>query len=90
MKIFVKLPQEVSGKTIPVEVDASDHIEKLTELVQDKEESLQEAFFTNPLKQPSFTFNGRQLEGGKTFSHYNIPNESTIEMALGFAIPFEK
>ena len=73
MKIFVKLPQEASGKTIPVEVDASDTLETVQQIVQDKEGI--------PYTNQSLFFNGRRLdEVERPLSAYNIQNESTLEL----------
>merc|ERR1712083_834944 len=71
MKIFVKLP---TGKTIQVEVDASDDIDKVKQIVQVKEGM--------PPQQQVLNSNGRLLEGGWSLSKYNIQNESTLEVKL--------
>ena len=71
MQLFVKT---LTGKTISVEVEEGDRIEDVKAKIQEKEGI--------PPEQQRLIFGGKQLEGHKTLSDYNVEEGSSLHMVL--------
>ncbi|MCW3466974.1 ubiquitin-like protein [Chitinophaga nivalis] len=71
MQIYIK---SLSGATITLEVEETDSVEKIRELIADKTDI--------PPGWQRLIFAGKQLEDGRILRDYNIKHQATIHLVV--------
>ena len=75
MQIFLKTS---TGNTLTLDMEATDTIKKVKDIIQDKEGI--------PPEQQHLFFDGRQLESWLTLGHYGIQSQSTLNLVVTMTI----
>ncbi len=71
MQIFVR---ELAGRTITLNIELADSIDKIKEQIQDK--------LGIPPDQQRLLYAGKQLMENMTIGNYNVQKEATLHLAL--------